>query len=297
MGAVRYLQLSLAILCLSQPAPLIRLARAPNEVIGFWRMLAAAALLAPAAWSRRGSWLRLSGGQRILLCVSGVLFFAHLWSFVYSAQHTTVADCVVAFSTHPLWTAAGAWLFLGERIQPRQGLAYCLAGFGVAGLFWGAASLGPAGLRGDLAGLASAATFSGYILCGRTVRRRLDNAVFAAAASGVCAVLFLGCGAAKGSAWTGYPPSFWAAVLALAVVVSIGGHALFTHLLETFDVNVLSCAKLLEPALAAVTARVLFGEALSWRTAWAFSFVAASVLVLLLPSRGGVRLEPAELED
>lgn len=292
-----YLQLALAIACLSQPALLIRYARAPNEVIGFWRLFFAALLLFPAAWSRRASWRGLSGQDRGLMLASAGLFFAHLWSFVYSAQHTTIADCMITFSTHPLWTGLGAWAFFGERVRARQAAAYALAAGGVAVLFAGAASLDASGWRGDLAGLTSAAAFSGYILCGRSVRRRLDNTVFAALASSGAAVLFLVCGAARGDVWTGYPPSFWGSVLALAVVVSIGGHALFTHLLESIDVNALSCAKLLEPPLAAVWARLVFGEALSWRAAWAFGFIAAAVLVLLLPARGALRLDAAELEE
>ena len=292
---MRLALLGLAIVCLSQPAILIRLAHAPNEAIGFWRLSFAVALLAPSAWARRRNWTALPGRARASTGFAGLLFFSHLWTFVYSAQHTSVAHCMIAFSTHPIWTGLGAWLFFGERLTRRVLLAWALAAAGVAALFAGKMS-GTATPAGDAAALLSALMFSGYVLAGKDVRRRLDNIVFTVVCGAVVSGLFLAAGVARGVPFFGYPWSFWACVLALAAAVSIAGHALFTHLLNSMDVNALSCAKLLEPPLAAVWAYRAFGERLAPGTALSFAFVAAGVLVLLRGGGAVARL-PAELDD
>jgi drug/metabolite transporter (DMT)-like permease len=288
--------LGLAILCLSTPAIVIRAARAPNEAIGFWRLLFAALLIAPSAWARRASWRALGARDRRSTGLAGVLFFAHLWTFVFAAQHTTVARCMIAFSTHPLWTGFGSWLFFGERLTKRVLLAWALAAAGVAALFAHRTSAAGS-LSGDAAALVSALTFSGYVLAGKDARRKLDNTVFTAVCVSIVAALFLAAGVARSVPMTGYPWTFWACVLGLAAVVSIGGHALFTHLLNHMDVNALSCAKLLEPPLAAGWAWLAFAERPGGNTAAAFALIAAGVVVLLAPGAGASRLDAAELEE
>jgi drug/metabolite transporter (DMT)-like permease len=292
---MRLALLALAVVFLSQPANLIRWAHAPIEVIGFWRLLIAAAALTPGAWLGRRSWTALAPRARPLAVLAGALFFAHLWSYVYAVQHAPVANVMAAFCTHPLWTGAGLWLLEGERPTPRLGAAYVLAGAGVWALV--SDSLGAGGLAGGLAGLGSAALFSCYILTGRRLRRQLDNSVYAAAVFWVSAACFFAAGSARGVAWTGYPAASWAAFVGLGVGVTLAGHALFTYLLGSMDVNLLGCAKLFEPILGALTAWAAFGEPLRPRTAWAFAAIAAAVLVLLWPSGRPLPVEPAELDE
>lgn len=274
------LLLGTAVLCLTWPALLIRFAAAPNEAIGFWRLLAVCVLLGPSAWRGRGAWLALPGAERAWTAAAGALFFAHLWCFTYAAQHTTVARTMVAFSTHPVWTGLGAWLLYKETLTRRVLLAYALAAVGVVCLFWGRVE--PARAAGDAVAVLSALTFSGYVLAAKGLRRRLPNALFASLCSLVVAALFLALAAAKGTPLTGYPPRFWAAVLALAAVVSVGGHALFTHLLASMDVRALSLAKLLEPVGAAAWAWLLLGEPAGAGALAAFVLIASSVGLLLI---------------
>lgn len=287
--------LGLAILCLSQSPILVRFAAAPAEAITFWRLLIVCGLLAPSAWSRRRSWTALPRGHRAAAAGAGVFFFAHLWSFVVAAQTTSIAHMMIAFETHPLWTGLGAWLFFGERPRSRVVAGYVLASIGLWLLLSGKDS-SAATLRGDLTALASAAAFSGYVLGSKGARRRLDNLVFTVVCSAIVALLFLAAGAARGVSWTGYPWMFWASVTGLAVVVSVGGHALFSYLLASMDVNVLSCAKLAEPALAALSAYLAFHERLGPWTASAFALVAIAV-ALALTAPAGRAADTAALEE
>ncbi|MDD5305402.1 MAG: DMT family transporter [Elusimicrobia bacterium] len=274
--------LGIAVFCLSLPALLIRGARAPIEAIGFWRLILACAVLAPWAWRRRKAW-RASAPALGSIALAGTLFFLHLWTFTWAVSHTTVANLMLAFSTHPVWTGLGAWLLFKEPLGRRELTALVLAGAGVAILFGGSMSLGGAGLAGDLSALLSALFFSGWVLAGRRVRRGLDTVSFLFVAYATAALLFFAAGTARGGAWTGYPLSTWAALATLAFAVSLGGHGLFTYLLNKYDVLVLSCAKLVEPVLAAAGAAWLYREPLSARLGAAFVLIAAGVLVLMRP--------------
>ncbi|UPT73166.1 MAG: DMT family transporter [Elusimicrobiota bacterium] len=257
---MRHLLLAAAVLCLSLPALFIRFAAAPIEAIGFWRLALACAALAPFAWRRRAAWTPAKARATAL---AAACFFLHLWTFTWAVRHTTVANLMLAFSTHPLWTGVGAWLLFGERLGRRELGGLALAGAGMLVLFGGSARLGGSGLAGDLSALVSAITFSGWVLAGRGVRRGLDNVSFLLGAYGATAAFFLLLGAARGSPMTGYPPATWAALAGLAFAVSLGGHGLFSYLLNEYGVLTLSCAKLVEPVLAALGAFWLFGEPLS----------------------------------
>lgn len=280
---MRPLLLTFAIACLSLPALLIRGARAPIETIGFWRLAFACAVLAPWAWRRRGAWTAASS---LPVAAAGALFFLHLWTFTWAVSHTTVANSMLAFSTHPVWTGLGAWLLFREPLGRGELAAFGLAGAGVALLFGGSARLGGEGLAGDLSALLSALCFSCWVLAGRKVRAKLDTVSFLFVAYASAAALFVAAGAVRGVAWTGYPAATWAALAALAFAVTLGGHGLFTYLLDKYDVLVLSCAKLAEPVLAAAVAAWLYGEPLSARLGAAFALIAAGVVVLLRSARG-----------
>jgi drug/metabolite transporter (DMT)-like permease len=121
--------------------------------------------------------------------------------------------------------------------------------------------------------------------------------VFAFAMSIVVGLSFFLTASARGVVLGPYPSNFWLGVVGLVAFVSIGGHAVFTHLLNEIDVNALSCAKLLEPALAAAGAALFLKEGLSPRTLCAFALVTSAVLLILLPGRTAARLPPAEVED
>ncbi len=284
---MRPLLLVIAVLCLSLPALLIRGAHAPLEAIGFWRLFLACLVLAPWAWSRRQVW---SGPLLRSVTLCGALFFLHLWTFTWAVSHTTVGNLMLAFSTHPVWTGLGAWLLFKEPLGRRELLALALAGAGVAVLFGDSARLAGAGLSGDFSALLSSLFFSGWVLAGRRVRRGLDNVSFLFVAYGSAACLFFVVGSARGASWTGFTASTWTALATLGLAVSLGGHGVFTYLLDKYDVLVLSCAKLVEPVLAAAGAAWLFGEALSAHLGAAFILIAAGVVILMHPWHDQSRL-------
>lgn len=149
---VEYSLFFVAIFSLSQAAPLVRLAQAPAEVIGFWRLMGASLIMLSFCWWKEGrlfphrevslesnltSSNLASTNSRLMnmwklrwddyqgwTVLSGVLFFLHLWTYFLAAQNTKIASLMVIFASNPLFTAFLSKLFLKDRFLPRFGVAY-----------------------------------------------------------------------------------------------------------------------------------------------------------------------------
>lgn len=160
------LLVTLGALCLVPDASLIRLAGTSDWVTVFWRTLGTAVGLGGLTLVRhrgsvRSALARIGGaGLRV-----AVLWAATFVLFVYSVNHTAVANTLVVASTAPLVAAAATRLRSGEAVPARTWVAALAAVGGVAVTFSG--SLGGGGLGvgleggtldGDLAALGVAVT-------------------------------------------------------------------------------------------------------------------------------------------
>lgn len=189
---------------------------------------------------------------------------------------------MVIFATNPIFTALGAWIFLKDRFENRYALAFLLAFSGVAFLFADRMSMDSARI-GDFSALVSAFFFSIYILAGKKARLQINTGQFTWIIYFIAAALFLICGWQLDTQWIGYPAQTWWAILGTIVFPTLLGHVLFTHLLKFFNINWLSCGKLMEPALSSLVAYLAFHEELKLDAIVAFALTALAVLVLFWP--------------
>lgn len=272
----------LSIFSLSQAANLVRWTALPPEVIGFWRLLGAGLLLLPFAamhgLARPDFW---RDKRRLgLIALTGVFFFAHLWTYFYAAQNTRIANCMILFATNPLFTAAGAWLLFRENFPRRLLVADLLAFGGIALLVSRSLSLESERLWGDLSALVSALFFSGYLLASKKTRQNTGNLPFTALMY-LCTATFFGLTTAA----TGAPPwpdrpEAWLGILATILLPTFLGHAVFTWLMNTLNLNWMSAGKLLEPLIAAAVAWLVFGEAVTPEAQAAFVCTGLAILLL-----------------
>ncbi len=286
----------LAILSLSQAANLVRAAAAPAVVIGFWRLLGAAAIMILIrAWNSRQSstafFERISLSTWWWSFLSGTFFYLHLRTFFYSAQNTTIANCMVIFSTNPIFTALGSMVLLKDKFEKRYALAFLLAFIGVAvlasdRLAWDQAR------SGDASALISALFFSIYIISGKKARLAVSTDQFTWIIYIWAAILFLLAGLIQQVNWVGYPNQTWLAIVGNIIFPTLLGHVLFTHLLKYFNINWMSCGKLLEPAFSTLVAWIAFHENLKMETLGSFGFTALAVVVLFWPMLMGSKKAP-----
>ncbi len=275
----------ISLLSLSQAANLVRLAQAPADTIGFWRLLLSCLILLPAL-IQRGSFKEMKLLPRVELAwalASGVFFFIHLFTFFLAAQNTKIANCMIIFSLNPLFTALGAWIFFKEKPKWTLGVAYVLAFLGLWTLFSRSLELKPEKFSGDLLALLSGILFSAYILTGRRVRQKMTNFAYIFLIFALAGVFFGTSAILRGSQLWNFPSITWLAILGLVVFPTLLGHSLFNYALKFININLMSCGKLIEPIFSAAMAALIFAEPISQDMILAFTFTGTGVLLLFIP--------------
>ena len=160
--------------------------------------------------------------------------------------------------TQPLFVAALSGILLHEPIKREAipGAIVAIVGAAAIGLLSMGGEQGS--LLGDALALIGAVFIAGHWLCGRAARKNLPAIgymTFVYCVTAFCLLLI--------SPFTGgfqvTLPSL-GGIVVLAVVCTLGGHALMTYLLGFVSADVVSFALLGEPIGAAVWALLLFGE-------------------------------------
>lgn len=139
-------------LCLVPDATLVRLADAPDFRIVFWRTLGIGVTLTGVVVvrHRRSVAAAYRSIGRTGAAVS-VLWGLALVLFVYSINHTAVANALVVIATAPFLAAFFTWLLIGEPVQTRTWVAMAATFAGITLTFVSALRLG--GMSGNFAAL------------------------------------------------------------------------------------------------------------------------------------------------
>ena len=116
---------------------------------------------------------------------AGCMFTASTLGFLYSVEHTSVANTLVILATAPFFAAIFSYLFLKEHVARRTVIATAVAVGGVGIMVAG--SWGGGAFMGDLAALVTAALLGGKFTIFR--HRKDVNMVPSMAVSGVVAAL------------------------------------------------------------------------------------------------------------
>lgn len=284
--------LLIALTSLSTSPLWVRLASAPIATICAWRLLGAAGIVALASMAKGRSLAWSDREERKYSLWASVFFFAHIWTYVYSAQNTSVSHLVLIFCSAPIFTAIGATIWMQEPFPRRLWFVDGLALIGLYLLFTDpqkaiSAQAQSTSLAGDLMAVVSAVLHAAYALCSKQARKKAENLRFSFWLYGVSGIIFL---ALLMPQATVNPAdlipthlNFYWGILGLIALPSFLGHSLFTYLVKLMNINVLSCSKLLEPVIAGALAYVLFQEQVGIKTLFAFIILGLAVLVLFLP--------------
>ncbi|MGH2692806.1 MAG: DMT family transporter [Actinomycetota bacterium] len=253
--------LALGVVVVSFAAPLIRLADAPPMAVAMYRNLFATAVLLPLALGRHRSELRALGrSDLIALAGAGVLLALHFATWVPSVTLTTVAASTVLVSTQPLWSAALARLFLGERLRRAVAIGIGIAFAGAILISGFDFTLSARAFTGDMLALAGAAAVAGHRIVALGPRRRLSILPFVAVMYGACAVVLLMVVLISGTPVSGFEPQTWLWMVLIALGPQVIGHTIFNLLLRDVDPTVLAVAIMGEAVGATLLALALFGE-------------------------------------
>jgi len=226
--------------------------------------VAGAALCLLPLLQRRDEWSAL---RRHALPIGVVGLFNSALPFVFGSAATLVLGAGLAAvfnASSPLWGAAIAWFWLGERLSGTRVLGLALGFAGVVGLAAAKSGLAPDGEGGAVL-LASGSALAAALCYGFAVhcaRRRLGDVppLALAAGSQLAAALVLALPALWW--WPAQPPSAraWWALAALAVLCTAFAYILYFRLIARAGASKAIAVTFLIPVFAMAWGALFLGE-------------------------------------
>jgi drug/metabolite transporter (DMT)-like permease len=217
----------------------------------------------------------------ILLLLAGICFGLDLASWHLGIMLTKAANATLFGNAASLFLVLYG-IFLARRLpQGPQALAVVLAFAGGAILMGQSYELDPAHFRGDALSLLAGLLYTGYMIAMQRVRDTMPNwaalalvTLFAAIPALITALL-LG---------EKIMPGDWGPVVALAFTSQLLGQGLLIYALPHFSPLVIGLTLLTQPALAALSGWLAFGERLSWLDVTGGVLVAIALVLVRLPA-------------
>lgn len=253
----------LAVVGVSVAGPMVKWSMACGAspvTVAFGRMLLSALLLlVPAVRSGQlMEVLKAPKRQLALACAAGLLLALHYASWMTSLSFASTFVSTALVCTQPLFVAALSGVLLHEPIKRESvpGAVVAIVGAALIGLLSMTGEHGS--IVGDVLALVGAAFIAGHWLCGRAARRDLPAIGYMTFVYGVTALCLLLIAPFTGGLVV--TPASLGGIVVLAVVCTLGGHALMTYMLGFVSADVVSFALLGEPIGAAIWAMILFGE-------------------------------------
>jgi len=253
----------LAVVGVSVSGPMVKWSLACGAspvMIAFGRMLLSALLLlVPAVKSGElQAVFHAPKRQLVLACAAGFLLALHYTAWMTSLSFASTFVSTALVCTQPLFVAALSGILLHEPIK-REAIPGAIVAIIGAALIALLSMTGEHGsLLGDLLALVGAMFIAGHWLCGRAARKNLPAIGYMTFVYLVTALCLLCISPFTGGLQV--TPSSLGGIIVLAVVCTLGGHALMTYLLGFVSADVVSFALLGEPIGAAIWALVLFRE-------------------------------------
>ena len=266
---------------LSLGAMLVRLADTGPTASAFWRMTIALPLLLIFAWRETGG--RMPPRSAVVIAtIAGIFFALDLAAWHLGILQTKVANATLFGNCASLLLVL--WGIFLTREMPRgwQAAAILLAFAGSALLMGQSYELSPGYLVGDLLSLLAGVLYTFYVILMQRVRDTLAPWTALAIASAVCLPILLGSALALGET---VMPQNWTPLILLALTSQIVGQGLMIWSLPRFSPLVIGLTLLIQPAVAALTGWIGFGEILSAIDIFGGMMVGAALVLIRLPSR------------
>ncbi len=259
------LLLTMGVVAVSFSAIFITEAQANGLVIAFYRNAISAAIVLPLALAlRRDEWRRLTRGQIGIAVLSGAILALHFALWIPSVKLTSVAASVTLVTSSPIFVAAGARVFFGERVDRLTMIGIVVGLVGVAIISGGDFSVSGRAALGDLLALGGAAGAAAYFLIGRHLRQDVSLLGYVGIVYPVCAAILFPIALASGAPMVGFDAKTWWMFVLMALVPQGLGHTTFNYLLKEMDATIVSVSILGEPVGSTVLAFLILGQVPPW---------------------------------
>lgn len=237
---------------------------APMTII--WLRMALASVVFAPAWFFLPRPDFRAGDVRWLALVTLLQPCVYYLAEGYGVKFTTSSAAGVISAVVPLLIAAGAWLFLKERLSARSAIAIGISLAGVAVLSVGgeAQATAPNPVLGNALEVVAMTSAAGAMLAIKHLSARYGAWFITGLQAAVGAVFFLpGALLADRGSWAAAPASAWLAVGFLGTFVSLGAFGLYNMAVVRMPANRAALAINLVPAVALAAGWLMLGESLS----------------------------------
>lgn len=252
---------------------------APALSTSAYRLLIASLLLWPVILISKRDELK-SLTKRDFLCTftAGIFLAIHFATWISSLDYTSVASSVVLVNTAPLWVGIAS-PFMGEKVSRMTMIAIVLSIIGGSIVGWGDFSVSRLALFGDVLALIGGIAVSGYLVCGRKVRKKLSLLTYVGLCYGTAALCLCTMNISAAVPMFGFSDTVWLAFLGSAVVPQIIGHTSYNWALGYFSASFVAVALLGEPIGSSIMAFYLFNEFPSPIMFVGFAFLFVSIVL------------------
>jgi drug/metabolite transporter (DMT)-like permease len=236
---------------------------------GFYRLgfaVPAVWLIAKFSGDRIEPFSVIAVGDRLRLVLAGFAFAADIAFWHLAIAYTTVLEATLLASTVPIMVTIAAVFLFGENLKPLfiAGLGLALAGVATLAVQrTGAAATPPDRLLGGVCALLAALFFAAYLLLIADVRRHSSTATIMFHTTLVSALSLFPFAWAMSPVLLSASVDGWMILLCLAVVSHVGGQGMMTFALAHLPASISSMMGLMQTAVAAVVAWILFSEPLN----------------------------------
>lgn len=252
--------LAIAIASVSSSSILIRLSAAPPLIIASYRLGLASLIMIAAAYTTKElhQLSAMTKRETIALFLSGFFLYIHFYAWITSLFYTTVATSVIIVDSSPIFVAILSYVTLKERLTSRSltGIVLSIGGAVLIGLN----SPVKENVTGIVLAFLGALGLAGYLVMGRTLRKKLDTFSYVSGAYSISFLLFFFTSLLLHQPFTGYARPQYIMFVLLALFPSCLGHTLYNYCLRYMKAATVSVAILGEPVGATLLAVLVFTE-------------------------------------
>jgi drug/metabolite transporter (DMT)-like permease len=259
-AGVAFAALVLGNVAIAFGALLVRLADTGPIATGFWRLALAAPILALIGWRAGFRPAQLSPGVLLLLVLAGAAFAADIIAWHISIFQTKLGNATLLANCASLILAIYTIILARRMPSAGQATAVILAFVGAGMLMAQSFELSPRHFGGDLLGLLAGLFYTIYLLAMMRARASAESWTALALASATGAAIMLPAALLAGEQ---VMPVNWTPLIILALSSQVVGQGLLIFAMPHFSPLVLGLALLLQPAIAAATGWIAYGEAMT----------------------------------
>ncbi|KAA3660119.1 MAG: DMT family transporter, partial [Calditrichaeota bacterium] len=194
--------------------------------------------------------------------LSGIFLAIHFGAWIGSLKLTSVTNSTVLVSTSPFWVVIISRLIFKTRIRSGLFISFLVAFTGVVFM----TLLSPEihnmtnSRTGDFWALIGAWGAAGYILCGRFVRKRMENLDYITIAYSVSGIILLVIAVLSKQQLLGFEIKIYGLLVLIALLPQLIGHSTFNWALKYLSAPLVSTLLLGEPIFASLLAWFFLNE-------------------------------------